>query len=278
MGRLWIILGFSRKIIPECERNANALRQQCYKDNKMITMDKDKALTGYDLSRNLFDWCFENPEKVKPTHIALYFFIVEHCNRLGWKEKFGLPTLMAMEAIGIKNWRTYSKAFEDLVKWGFIEVHERSKNQWSATIIAIVKNTKANTKAYTKAQQKHIQKQSRSMGNSTVVIDKPINLRTKEPNNNGILDFEVFWDAYHRITGKAKTDKEAAEKYWGRLTKSEQAKAIESINPYFKSLKNKEYCHKARSYLSGKNFNDEFKSQSDNLKEKLLDYSKYSPV
>ena len=54
-------------------------------------------MNGYDLSRKFWDWSFENPEKVKPNHSALYFFIIEHCNRLGWKKKFGLPTTMAFE-------------------------------------------------------------------------------------------------------------------------------------------------------------------------------------
>lgn len=139
-------------------------------------MAEKEAFNGYELSRNWFDWCFENPELITPGHTALYFFIIEHCNRFGWKEKFGLPTQMAMDAIGIRNWRTYKKAFDDLVDWGFIKVIEKSKNQYSATVIALVKNTKANTKALSKASQKHIQKQSRSIA----VIDKPNN---QEPNN-----------------------------------------------------------------------------------------------
>lgn len=131
-------------------------------------------ITGYELSRDWFDFSFENPDLVKPIHTALYFFAIEHCNRLGWKTKFGLPTQISMDAIGIKNWRTYSKAFNDLVNWGFFKLCERSKNQYSATVIAIVKNTKAQSKALSKATQKHSQKHS----NSIAVINKPI---TKEP-------------------------------------------------------------------------------------------------
>ena len=67
-------------------------------------------MTSYELSRSWFDFCFENPEKIRPIHTAIYFFAIEHCNRLGWKEKFGFPSQMVMEAIGVKNWRTYSKA------------------------------------------------------------------------------------------------------------------------------------------------------------------------
>jgi len=54
-------------------------------------------MNSYELSRNFFDWSFENPHKVTPNHIALFFFCIEHCNRLGWKQNFGLPTTMAKE-------------------------------------------------------------------------------------------------------------------------------------------------------------------------------------
>ena len=71
----------------------------------------------YDLSRNFFNFSFENPEKIKPNHIAIYFFAVEHCNRLGWKQKFGFPTSMVLEATGIKSYSVYKKTFDELVKF-----------------------------------------------------------------------------------------------------------------------------------------------------------------
>lgn len=138
--------------------------------------------TGYELSKDWFDWCFENPEKITPTHTALYFFIIEHWNRLGQKPKFGLPMEVAKDAIGIKNYRTYSNSFNDLVEWGFIDVLQKSKNQYSANVIAILKNTKANTKALSKAIQKHSQKQVHGI----VCIDNYINNETIEPINNEI--------------------------------------------------------------------------------------------
>ena len=125
-------------------------------------------MNGYELSRNFCDWAFENPDKVKPVHYAIYYFSIEHCNRLGWKDKFGLPSQMVMEAIGVKNWRTYSAGLNDLVNFGFIEMIETSKNQYSSNIVAIVKNTKAPTKALDKALSKHSTKHSQS----TVSINK----------------------------------------------------------------------------------------------------------
>ena len=92
----------------------------------------------FKMSRAWFDWCFENPELVSPNHSAVYFFAIEHCNRLGWKKKFGFPSQMAMEAVGIKSYNTYIKTFNNLVEWGFFDLLEKSKNQYSANIIVLV--------------------------------------------------------------------------------------------------------------------------------------------
>jgi len=137
----------------------------------MVSTPKPKEkLNGYQLSRIWFDWCFENPELISPNHSALYFFCIEHCNRLGWKDKFGLPTTMAKEAIGIKNYKTYINTLNDLVDFGFLTLVEKSKNQYSANIVAIVNSTKALTKALDKAMLKHDTKQVQSIDS----IDKPI--------------------------------------------------------------------------------------------------------
>lgn len=71
--------------------------------------------------------------------------------------------------------------------------------------------------------------------------------------------FQQFWDSYHLITGLQKTDLQAAQKYWNKLSDTERQKAIKNIKPYYDSLKDKKYCKKARTYLADKNFNDEFK-------------------
>lgn len=115
-------------------------------------------MTGYELSRTWFDFCFANPEKITPLHTAIYLFAVEHCNRLGWKSKFGLPTEMVKEAIGVKSWHTYIRAFNDLCDWNFFIIIERSKNQYSSNIIALSKIDEAHDEALDKAIAKHISK------------------------------------------------------------------------------------------------------------------------
>jgi hypothetical protein len=116
----------------------------------------------FKLTRAFWDFAFENPEKIKPNHCALYLFIVEHCNRLGWKHKFGLPTTMAKDAIGIRSYNTYIVTLNDLIDFGLIDIIERSKNQYSSNIVAISNFDKALDKALDKAMIKHSTKQSES--------------------------------------------------------------------------------------------------------------------
>lgn len=161
-------------------------------------------MNGYELSRIWFDWCFENPEKIKPNHTALYFFCIEHCNRLGWKKKFGLPTNMAKEAIGIKSYGTYICTLNELVEFGFIEMIEKSKNQYSSNIIALSKFSKALDKALDKATVKHTSKQLKSTHQSIDSIDKPI---TNKQENYTEIQKELlstfdFSDAEHHYPMK----------------------------------------------------------------------------
>ena len=151
-------------------------------------------MNGYELSRMFWDFSFENPDRVKPIHSAIYFFAIEHCNRLGWKEKFGLPSQMVMEAIGIKNWKTYSSGLKDLVEFGFIKMIETSKNQYSSYIIALVNFTKAHTKALDKALSKHGTKHCQSTVQSTVSIDKQLN--KEQINKENIRNMDSVRDEY----------------------------------------------------------------------------------
>ena len=122
----------------------------------------------YQLHRNFWDFAFNNPEKIKPGHCALFSFAIEHCNRLGWREKFGFPSQMAMDAVGIKCYASYLKIFNDLIDFGFFDLVEKSKNQYSANIIALSNFDEANNKALDRAIIKHATKQHKSTIESTI--------------------------------------------------------------------------------------------------------------
>lgn len=217
-------------------------------------------MTSYELSRAYFDWCFENPEKVSPNHTAIYFFAIEHCNRLGWKDKFGFPTQMAMEAIGIKKHQTYIKYFTDLVEWGFIKLVEKSKNQYSANVISLKSAIPKNGKALDNALIKHGAKQTESMGQSNSSIDKQYNNEqiTIEQYNNS---FDLFWDLYDK-----KTDRKKCLDKWKKLKPDEIEKILSTVADFKKYKPFEKYTHpNPLTYLNGARWNDELpKAEQEN--------------
>jgi uncharacterized phage protein (TIGR02220 family) len=222
-------------------------------DFYLIILWKEKKMDYFKLTRDFWDYAFENPEKIKPNHCALYLFIVEHCNRLGWKSKFGLPTTMAKDAIGIRSYNTYITTLNELVDFGFIIMIEKSKNQYSSNIVALSINDKALAKALDKAFIKHDIKQSESIDS----INKPINniQENKEP-----IDWQALLDFLNKaVNKKYKSFPEPVKKsYRKRLkegfTKSDIMKAIEKAA--------KDEFHISNEY---KHLTIEFFSRADKL-------------
>lgn len=151
-------------------------------------------MNGYELTRAWFDFSFENPDIVKSTHGIVYLWQVELCNRLGWPEKFSSPASECMRACNMKSYNTYKPLFDDLVKWGFIEIKQESKNQYTANVIALSNIDKAPNKALDKSLAKHmtthLQSTCESISESTCDIikqetinQKPINLINSTEEN-----------------------------------------------------------------------------------------------
>lgn len=210
-------------------------------------------MKGYDLSRKWFNFCFENPELIKPIHSAIFFFACEHCNRLGGKEKFGFPSQMTMEAIGVKKYQTYGRALNDLVEWGFIVMVERSKNQYSANIIslcAIPKKGIARGKALDKAMIKHGSKHGQSTGQSKDSIDKPL---TKEPINQEPIElsFEKFYEMYGVRKSKAKSLVK-----WEKLDIDSKKKIIDTLPMYLNDTPDIKFRKHPITYLNQKVWED----------------------
>ena len=199
-------------------------------------------MNGYELSRNFVNFSFENPSKIKPNHYALYFFAIEHCNRLGWKKEYGLPTTMTMEAIGIKSYNTYIKTFNELVEYGFFNLIERSKNQYSANIIELSNNDKALDKALDKAFIKHATKQSESTQQSIDSINKPINK-------------EQVRETPHTITGDFTQEQFLQRWKDARLHYDKKPTYISKLEPYelvdFNEIKKKYTKHQIELAMIG---------------------------
>lgn len=167
--------------------------------------------TGYELSRSWFDFCFENPDKINPNHSAIFFFAIEHCNRLGWKEKFGFPTQMTMDAIGIKKAQTYIKYFNHLVEWGFFKLIKKSSNQYSSNIISLQGALPKSGKALDKANIKHAAKQTESMGQSNSPIDKQETIN-KEQLTTEFLNDRAWKEQFCMAKGISLTELDTLQK------------------------------------------------------------------
>ena len=222
----------------------------------------------FKLNRYFWDYAFNNPEKIKPNHCAIYYFALEHCNRLGWKQKFGFPTSMVLEATGIKSYSVYKKTFDDLVEFGLFEVIEYSKNQYSSNIIALKENYKALDKALDKAFIKHDTKQSESTRQSNDSIDKQITINNKPIT----IPFDVFWNMYNKKVGS----KDSCISKWNKLKDEERQKIIDTLPTFLSSIKDKQFQPHPQTYLNQKRWNDEINlSQQSELKFKCEDMSPF---
>jgi hypothetical protein len=218
-------------------------------------------MNSYELSRVFFNFSFENPERINPNHIALYFFCIEHCNRLGWKDKFGLPTTMAKEAIGIRSYNTYIKTLNELVDFGFIKMIEKSKNQYSSNIIALSKNDKALDNALDKAFIKHASKQSESTQQSIDSIDKQIT--NKQITNKQLnISFDTFWNLYDK-----KIEKDKCESKWNKLTNKDREDIINHIPKYKLATPDKQYRKNPETYFNNKTWRDEIINSNSQAKQ-----------
>lgn len=130
-------------------------------------------MNGYNLTRNWYNFKFENTKKVRHVHTDMYFYIIDLWNRLGQKNEFGLPTNVAMECLGIGSYNTYKKTLIDLIDFGFVILVKDSRNQHNSKIIALSKIDKATDKPLDKATIKATDK-------PTDTINKQYNNRTNK--------------------------------------------------------------------------------------------------
>jgi hypothetical protein len=220
-------------------------------------------ITGYDLSRAWFDFCFENPEKISPNHTALYMFCIEHCNRLGWKKKFGLPTTMAMEAIGVHSYNTYIKTLNNLIEFGFIKLVEKSKNQYSSNIIALSNFDKALDKALDKASIKHSIKHSESTVQSNYSIIKQINIEQLNIEHITILKNIIKNFEEKKSIQEEEIKKEEKKKFSFDFSNFDE-NFIEHVNSWLEYKKERKEPYKSQKGLNA-------------FYNKLIDYSKNDP-
>ena len=234
---------------------------------------KNSKINIYSLYRNFFDWAFENPDKIKPNHIAIFSFAVEQCNRFGWIPQFGFPTSMAMAVTGIHSYNTYIKAFNDLVEFGFFKLIKKSQNQFTANIIALSNFDEPLDKALDEAMMKHLIKhdvKQRESNDSIIrqsnqLTNKPININVDAPASA----HSDFFSNNSPESGNPKNEI-AREKKIARTKKFIPPTEEEMINYFRENGYSVESAKKAWKYYEAGNWMDARGNAVRNWKQKAL--------
>lgn len=93
-------------------------------------------INGFEQIKAFYSWVFNNPDKVRPTHISLYLFLLNQGNRANWVEWFKCPYDLAMQGSCIGNNGTYYKCLDELKKWKLID-YKKGLNNFKAPLIKL---------------------------------------------------------------------------------------------------------------------------------------------
>jgi len=194
-------------------------------------MAKDKG--SYHFTRAWFDFAFENPIRVNTNHAALFLWFVELNNRLGWSPVFKITAMECMAAAGFKTYKPYKKTFDELIEFGFVELKQKSLNQYQCNIIALVKNAKATNKALDKATNKARKEQTTKHVHTNGQSISHIHLNQETTNQETFKHSE-------RKNLKFIFDSENFKKKWEELIASEKwrAKSFAALQSTLNQLAN----------------------------------------
>lgn len=95
-------------------------------------------MNGFEQLKSFYSWVFNNPDKVRPTHISLYVFLLNQNNRNFWAEWFKCPFDLAMQGACIGNKNTYYKCLDDLQSFKLIE-YKKGINNYKAPLIKLLR-------------------------------------------------------------------------------------------------------------------------------------------
>lgn len=179
-------------------------------------------MNGYDLTRNWYNFKFENPDKVRHIHSDMYFYIVDLWNRLGQTKKIGLPTSITMQSMRIGSYNTYKNVVQDLIDFGFITLISDAKNQYQSKVIALSKNDKASDEALDKALVEATDESTDS------IIEQ----------NNNIKDIRVYRKFKHLSLYQSEFDKLKNDFLYSKEEIDEKLDAIQNAknNKKYESL------------------------------------------
>jgi hypothetical protein len=91
----------------------------------------------FEQLQSYYSFVFENQDKVRQSHTALYAFLLNQNNRNNWSEWFKCPFDLAMAGACIGSKSTYYKCLNDLQDWKLIK-WRKGENSFKAPQICIL--------------------------------------------------------------------------------------------------------------------------------------------
>lgn len=94
-------------------------------------------MNGFDQIKGFYSWVFNNPDKIRPTHISLYLFLWNQANRANWVDWFKCPYDLAMQGACIGNKGTYYRCLDDLKEFKLID-YKKGINNFKAPLVHLI--------------------------------------------------------------------------------------------------------------------------------------------
>jgi len=101
-------------------------------------MSENYRINGFDQIKAFYSWVFNNPDKIRPTHISLYLFLWNQANRANWVEWFKCPYDLAMQGACIGNNGTYYRCLDDLKLFKLID-YQKGVNNFKAPLVHLIR-------------------------------------------------------------------------------------------------------------------------------------------
>jgi len=186
-------------------------------------------MNGFEQIKSFYSWVFNNSDKVRPTHISLYLFLLNQNNRCMWVEWFKCPYDLAMQGACIGNKNTYYKALDELQLYGLI-FYKKGINLHKAPMIKLVQlydNVPLN-------------------GNVTVPLCEPLTAPVSEP-----LSVLLNKNTYKLITDNYKLVNNNIEG-WLKLETKEILQIPENLKPIWDLWLEYRKAKKIKNYAGAK--------------------------
>ena len=91
----------------------------------------------FELNRAWFAFAAENPDRVRPLHHAIVFFVLEQANASRWAGEFACDTVEACRLLGIAKKQTFLDGLKELMAFGVVREVRPARGRYADRLISL---------------------------------------------------------------------------------------------------------------------------------------------